>query len=103
MKEQPKEITLCTLDVVLMPQGEIICLGKTVGWFKEFKDHLKPHVLFIDEHKEKHVALHKSLDLLVADMIANTNMLPSKTTVMQLMKWSNSQMDKPTEKKNAKV
>jgi len=23
-----------------MPQGEIICKGKTVGWFKEFKEHL---------------------------------------------------------------
>ncbi|MBA7495385.1 hypothetical protein ES702_05967 [subsurface metagenome] len=41
MKELPKEITVCVLDVVLMPQGEIICLGKTVGWFKDLKEHLK--------------------------------------------------------------
>lgn len=40
MDKIPDEITLCTLEVVLMPQGEVICLGKTVGWFKELKDHL---------------------------------------------------------------
>lgn len=42
MEKQPKAITACTLDCVLMPQGEIISLGKTLGWFKEFKEHLKP-------------------------------------------------------------
>lgn len=41
MKTQPDEITLCTLEVVLMPQGEIICLGKTVGWFKDLKQYLE--------------------------------------------------------------
>ncbi len=40
MNKQPKEITMCKLEVVLMPQGEIICMGKTIGWFKEFKKHL---------------------------------------------------------------
>lgn len=40
MKKQPEEITICTLDVCLMPQGEIICKGKTVGWFIEFKEYL---------------------------------------------------------------
>ena len=42
MKEQPKEITICNLEVLLMPQGELICLGKTVGWFKDFKKVLEP-------------------------------------------------------------
>jgi len=37
---QPKEITHCLLDCVLMPQGEIISKGKTIGWFKNFKDQL---------------------------------------------------------------
>jgi len=40
MEKQPDEITVCTLEVVLMPQGEVICLGKTVGWFKNLKDYL---------------------------------------------------------------
>jgi len=38
MEKQPDGITVCNLEVVLMPQGEIICLGKTVGWFKECKE-----------------------------------------------------------------
>ena len=41
MKEQPKEIIPCKLDCVLMPNGEIILLGKTIGFFKEFKDYLE--------------------------------------------------------------
>ena len=40
MKEQPKEITVCLLECVLMPQGEIICLGETIGWFRKFKKYL---------------------------------------------------------------
>jgi len=38
--EQPKEITICNLQVVIMPNGEIICMGKTMGWFKDFKEYL---------------------------------------------------------------
>ncbi len=37
MEKQPKEITACRLGCVLMPQGEVICLGKTIGWFKDLK------------------------------------------------------------------
>lgn len=40
IKDQPNEIKICTLDVILMPQGEIICMGKTIGWFKDMKKHL---------------------------------------------------------------
>ena len=42
IKEQPKEITACYLECVLMPNGEILSLGKTVGWFREYKDYLTP-------------------------------------------------------------
>jgi len=42
MKKQPKEIVVCKLDVVLMPQGEVIFLGKTIGWFKDLKKYLDP-------------------------------------------------------------
>lgn len=35
MKENPKEITVCYLECVVMPQGEIICKGKTIGWLKD--------------------------------------------------------------------
>jgi hypothetical protein len=35
MTDQPTKIATCTLQVVVMPNGEIICNGHTVGWFKE--------------------------------------------------------------------
>ena len=38
--KQPEEITLCNLEVLLMPNGELICLGNTVGWFKNVKEYL---------------------------------------------------------------
>lgn len=40
--KQPDEITICNLQVLLMPNGEVICLGKTVGWFKDLKEYLIP-------------------------------------------------------------
>lgn len=44
IEEQPKNIVICTLEVVVMPQGEVICLGKTVGWFKDLKIYLEVKV-----------------------------------------------------------
>ena len=41
MEKQPKEITVCKLECVLMPQGEIISNGKTIGWFKDLKQYLE--------------------------------------------------------------
>lgn len=35
MNKNPEGITLATLDCVVMPNGEIICLGKTIGMVKE--------------------------------------------------------------------
>ncbi len=40
METQPEQITVCTLECIVMPQGEIICNGKTLGWFKELKKYL---------------------------------------------------------------
>jgi len=48
-------------------------------------------------HKKRHKDLHKSLDELVADFIRHTERLPSRTTVLELMKWSSEQVDNPTE------
>ena len=42
IEKQPKEITICNLNCVLMPQGEIISKGKTLGWFKDLGDVLTP-------------------------------------------------------------
>ena len=43
MEKMPEEITACLLEVVLMPNGEILCLGKTVGWFRELKFYLRQY------------------------------------------------------------
>jgi hypothetical protein len=40
MKEKPKEIMLCNLEVVVMPNGEVLCLGKSLGWFSDLKEYL---------------------------------------------------------------
>lgn len=38
--EQPTEITLATLECVVMPNGEIICNGKCIGWVKDLGKYL---------------------------------------------------------------
>ena len=50
-------------------------------------------------HKHRHVQLHRNLDELVADYITHTQGLPSKTTVLELMTWSNGQTVNPEEDK----
>jgi len=48
-----------------------------------------------EEHKKRHVELHKMLDELVADWITHTNCLPSQCSVLQLMQWSHKQTEDP--------
>ena len=50
-----------------------------------------------DEHKARHVALHRSLDELLADYLThNRGKLPSTTTVYELLVWSHAQTFDPT-------
>jgi hypothetical protein len=35
MKKIPQEITVCNLEVIVMPNGEIISSGFRIGWFKD--------------------------------------------------------------------
>jgi len=51
------------------------------------------------EHKERHQKLHQGLDELVADFICHTYKLPSKTTILDLIRWSYEQTLNPTETK----
>ena len=51
-----------------------------------------------EEHKKRHEELHHSLDELLADFIAHTNRLPSKTTIMEFMEWSYQQTINPTDR-----
>ena len=49
------------------------------------------------DHKARHMALHTSLDELIADWILHTDGRPSTSTVIDLMSWSATQIQKPTE------
>ena len=62
MKELPKEITVCKLDCILMPQGEVLCLGKTVGWFKDLKPYLEKDEAAAPKGLNKHKTIMKLAD-----------------------------------------
>ena len=47
-------------------------------------------------HRKRHVRLHYCLDELVADWVTHTDGLPSKNTVLDLIKWSHVQTEDPT-------
>lgn len=40
--EKPKEITACLLDCVVMPNGDVISNGISIGRFDSFKCFLQP-------------------------------------------------------------
>ena len=44
MKDKPKEMIIAKLEVLIMPNGEILCSGKTIGWFNDFKKYLSKPV-----------------------------------------------------------
>lgn len=48
-------------------------------------------------HRAQHEAWHRTLDELCADFLAhNPRALPSQTSIIQLMQWSNRQTKFPT-------
>lgn len=53
-----------------------------------------------EEHKARHVELHKALDELAADWLDHTyttsGKLLSNTSIMELMEWSHQQTLNPT-------
>jgi len=56
-----------------------------------------------EEHRQRHLELHEALDELVADFIEHSKPgegFPSKTTVLELMKWSHLQVIDPGEGKD---
>jgi hypothetical protein len=40
INEQPEDITAAYVSVALMPNGEVICLGKTIGRYKDFEGYI---------------------------------------------------------------
>jgi len=51
-----------------------------------------------EQHRARHVELHKMLDELVADWMTHTGKRPSSSSVLELLEWSNTQTVEPTEK-----
>lgn len=52
----------------------------------------------IEEHKARHLVLHKGFDELMADYLRhNFGALPSKISLLDLAKWSYEQTTNPTE------
>jgi hypothetical protein len=49
-----------------------------------------------EQHRARHGELHKMLDELVADWIAQTGKAPSQGTVLELIEWSGAQAIEPT-------
>ena len=45
MRQQPDDIVVANLEVIIMPQGDIISNGKILGQFKEFKKYLTLKVI----------------------------------------------------------
>ena len=41
MDKQPEDLMVCNLQCLLMQNGEILCNGKTIGRFKDYKKYLK--------------------------------------------------------------
>ena len=40
MKQIPTMLTVCNLKVIVLPNGEVICFGKTIGQFDELKENI---------------------------------------------------------------
>ena len=44
MKEAPEEMTICNLEVLVMPNGEVLCGGVSLGHVKDLGKYLTPKV-----------------------------------------------------------
>lgn len=44
MKTAPEKVTLANLQVVVMPTGEVLCMGKSLGWVDKLGPYLKVKV-----------------------------------------------------------
>ena len=80
----------CLLGMVGVYIGKILCKPDI------FEATYEP---VSQDHKQRHIFLHKCFDELLADMIRHTKMLPSTTTLSEFMKWSYQQTLSPTEVK----
>lgn len=49
-----------------------------------------------EQHRQRHLELHKALDELLADYLNHGGLVPSQATVLELLDWSAEQTRKPT-------
>lgn len=40
MDKLPTDIMICKLEVIVMPNGEVMSAGKVLGWFRDLKQYL---------------------------------------------------------------
>lgn len=85
MEKQPEEITVCNLSCVLMPQGEVICRGKTVGWFKDLKSYLEPATDLQVAASDLLEACEMALPLIAGERIAYGSFSPTNESAVVLM------------------
>lgn len=52
-----------------------------------------------EQHRQRHIELHRSLDELMADWITETEGLPSKCSLLDFFKWSNEQTENPIDRR----
>lgn len=50
-------------------------------------------------HRERHKILHRNLDELLADFVATTDRMPSKTSLVEFLHWSYQQTLNPTDRR----
>jgi len=66
---------------------------------EEKKEQKEPKKMTEEEHRKRHTELHEMFDELLADFIThNPTCLPSKTPIIELIKWSSQQTRQPVTK-----
>lgn len=60
------------------------------------KKALRARLMSKAQYKERHGYLHKAFDELIADWIFATGNLPSRHSIMELIRWSAKQVKDPS-------
>jgi len=88
------EIKLRHLEVVLMPNGEIICNGKTIGWENQIGQYLKEPEA---ERKTQPGLLNKIIKNVEAGKYGTKNRVELLLSLKSLKQWGEGQNNKQGE------
>lgn len=101
LEEDPVEV--CTVEGIELKGAlfnqDMITVKEIDHWIPACDVMVIQPPMTYEQHREIHVVLHQQFDKLLADFIAHTDKLPSRTTVLELMEWSHQQTIDPTETK----